>query len=148
MGKSGSQNVWESHQASPVRAQLPGIAAWGQWCNRAVVFSPTPSSHQTLWGYPELLVVEFCSWSWGVGQPGSELKVGEKDQREHPAIPLTAAKSQWSSGAPVLPVHVQLALKKQHQQKDNTQKTYVDKTYETLITNKASPSNIKNCPAF
>lgn len=29
-GKSGSQNVWESHQASSVRAQLPGIAAWGQ----------------------------------------------------------------------------------------------------------------------
>lgn len=72
----------------------------------------------------------------------------EGPETEHPAIHLTAAKRQWSSGAPVLPVHVQLALKKQQQQKDNTQKAFVDKTYETLITNKVSPSNITNCPAI
>lgn len=32
--------------------------------------------------------------------------------------------------------------------KGNTQSTFVDKTYETLITNKVLPSNITNCPAF
>lgn len=104
VGKSGSQNVWESHQASSVRAQLPGIAAWGQWCNIvllwAVLFSTTSSSHQTLWGYPELLfgvlfliLEHWAGWiRAGGGQEGPET--------EHPAIHPTAAKGQWSSGAP------------------------------------------------
>lgn len=101
LGKSGSQNVWESHQASSVRAQLPGIAAWDQWCNKAVMFSTTSSSHQTLWRYPELLLVQFCFWSWGTGQAGLELKVGKEDQRQI-IQPAHCSKEQWSSGDPSL----------------------------------------------
>lgn len=50
-------------------------------------FQPPP--HQTLWEYSGLLLVEFCFWSWGIGQAGWELKVGKKDQRQsiQPSIP-------------------------------------------------------------
>lgn len=63
----------------------------------------------------------------------------------HPSHSSKEAMELWGS---FLPVHVQLALKKQQQQKDNTQKPFVDKTYETLITNEVLPSNLTNCPAF
>jgi len=64
------------------------------------------------------------------------------------SLPPSVAKSQWSSGVPDLPVHMKLALKKQQEQKDNTQMTVADKTYETLVTKEVSVSNTKNCPVF
>lgn len=50
VGKSGSQNIWKPHQASSVRAQLPGSSAWDKCCNRAAVFSTTSLSLQGLQG--------------------------------------------------------------------------------------------------
>lgn len=145
VGKSGSQKVWESHQASSVRAQLPGTAAWGQWCNRAVVFSNTSSSHQTLWRCPELLVVELCFWSWGTGQAGLELKWARRTRDRAPSHPSHCSKE---AGAPSFLFTCNFHWESSNNKKRILKRLFVDMTYETLITNKVLPTNRTNCPAF